>query len=155
MIVGYAGLSCVCNDTAFSASLVAKSGLIFEGKLISIDQVAPDVNGDNLLLKFYPVIIHKGKISDTVFLRSNQGACGFIERFHTGDEYVGNRYLIYSTKVNGQFGYNPCNNRRVLRRPFNPDPQSDSASENLNAETKKYDSLYISELVKLGVMLRK
>jgi hypothetical protein len=151
----YAGFSCVCNDTGFSATLVSKSGLIFEGKLVSIDQVDPDVNGDDLLLKFYPVIIHKGKISDTVFLRSNQGSCGFIGRFHTRDQYVGIRYLIYSTKVNGQYGYNRCNNRCLPRRPLNPDPQEGDAAYGEESEVKKYDSLYISELVKLGVMLRK
>jgi hypothetical protein len=148
----YISLSCICNDTDLSAQLVKKSDLIFEGKLVSIDEVTPDVNGDNLLLKFYPVRIHKGKIKDTIFLKSNPGDCGFIERFTVRDQYIGIRYLVYSTKVNGLYGYNPCNNRRVMRSPLNPDPQFGSQEKD-NSAVQKQDSLYISELTKLMLIL--
>ncbi|MCE3227592.1 MAG: hypothetical protein K0S32_2143 [Bacteroidetes bacterium] len=147
----YAGLSCVCNDSELSAALVKKSDLIFEGKLVSVDEVPVDVNGDNLLLKFYPVRIHKGKIKDTVFLKSKQGTCGFVERFTHRDQYIGIRFLMYSTKTNGLYGYNPCNNRRVMKSPLHPDPQI-SNPENKDAVGKQ-DSIYISELTKLMLLL--
>lgn len=149
------GLSCLCDDTEFSARLVKKSDLIFEGKVAAIDEVSSDVNGNNLVIKFFPVRILKGKIKDTVYLRSEKGSCGFIARFTERDQYLGIKYLVYSTKINGQYCYHPCNNRRISQRPLYPHSQYGPGQEDIEKGIKTYDSIYNAELSKLNKIFEK
>jgi hypothetical protein len=151
--IAWVNLSCFCRGPELTKDLIRNSDIIFSGTLIKMDTISQDKTGDDLLLTFKPTRIFKGKGQDTIFLKSSLSSCGFAMEYKPDNREIGMVFLIYSTKKNGYFRYESCENRRVFKTP-----EIRREEEYGQVEYKKnvirYDSIYTAEIIKLDSLLK-
>jgi len=154
-LVAYLNLSCWCPPLELSKEFVKKADLIFEGELIRVNRILEDKSERDLKLTFKPIKVYKGKIQNSISLRSSESSCGFMTDFARRQNYIGVTYLIYSVKINGQHGYDVCTDRRIRKTPKNWDFGYDYTSDKwYKKELVKLDSIYNMETTKLDSLLK-
>jgi len=152
--VAYFNLSCYGWSPSLTKDLIEDSDLIFEGKLIKADTIPEDDNSDNLFLTFKPIKIFKGEKHRAIILKSNTSSCGFIMNYKYRKRFVGNKFIIYSNKIDGYYRYATSKNRRVIKTPTSSKNYKKYDKQRYKRDIVISDSLYVAELLQLDSILK-
>lgn len=118
-LFGYLNISCWCTGPELNKELIDSSAIIFEGEIISISETDEDTVDGNYydLITFKILKQYKGEKQKTIVLKHEMTSCGFLNSLHK-EKFLNRKCLLYSTKFNGAYYYNMCDNRIVFEKPI-------------------------------------